>query len=208
MPMVAGIPGDFSSINISANGDHARFTRDIANITMDLNDVERIEFNAFGGSDTIVVNDLSGTDVTKVDIDLAAAGGGGDGQADLVIAHGTNDNAVVVVFGDDSGIRVTGLAAEIVVTGVEGANDVVEIRGSDGDDVIDASAVPAGLVTLVLHGGAGNDIIIGSDGDDVITGGSGNDVLIGGLGNDIIEGEGDDIIIQDFVAGGRTWRSP
>ena len=33
---------------------------------MDLNDVERIEFQALGGADNIVVHDLSGTDVKQV----------------------------------------------------------------------------------------------------------------------------------------------
>ena len=57
-------------IDISANGGRVRFTRDVANITMDLNKVETIEFNALGGADNITVNDLTGTDVTQVDIDL------------------------------------------------------------------------------------------------------------------------------------------
>ena len=53
-------------IDISANNGRVLFTRDIANVVMDLNDVERIDFNALGGADRIVVNDLSGTDVTEV----------------------------------------------------------------------------------------------------------------------------------------------
>ena len=48
-----------------------RFTRDVANVTMDLNDVEGIDFNALGGADNITVNDLTGTDVTQVNLDLA-----------------------------------------------------------------------------------------------------------------------------------------
>ena len=60
------------NIDISANGERVRFFRDIANVTMDLNDVERIDFNALGGADTITVNDLSGTDVTAVNLDLGA----------------------------------------------------------------------------------------------------------------------------------------
>ena len=67
------------NIDIAANGGRVRFFRDIANVTMDLNDVEAIDFNALGGADTIVVNDLSGTDVNQVDANLAATGGGGDG---------------------------------------------------------------------------------------------------------------------------------
>ena len=38
---------------------------------MDLNDVERIDFNALGGADNITVNDLSGTDVERGRVDLA-----------------------------------------------------------------------------------------------------------------------------------------
>ena len=57
------------------------FTRDVASITMDLNGVERIQFNALGGADNITVNDLTGTDVKQVTINLAGTlgGSGGDG---------------------------------------------------------------------------------------------------------------------------------
>src|SRR5882672_1958428 len=71
------------NINISANGSRARLTRDVANITMDLNGVERIQVNALGGADSITVNDLTGTNVNQVAIDLAAtATAAGDGQFD------------------------------------------------------------------------------------------------------------------------------
>ena len=39
-----------------------------------------IDFNALGGADTITVNDLTGTDVTQVDIDLAGTPGSGTGD--------------------------------------------------------------------------------------------------------------------------------
>jgi len=42
-----------------------RLHRDVANITMDLNGVENIQFNALGGADRITVNDLTGTDATQ-----------------------------------------------------------------------------------------------------------------------------------------------
>ena len=42
---------------------------------MDLNGVEHIQFNALGGADTITVNDLTGTGVTQVAIDLGATPG-------------------------------------------------------------------------------------------------------------------------------------
>ena len=80
------------NIDISANGDRVLFSRDIANVTMDLNDVERIDFRALGGADNIVVGDLSGTDVTEVNIDLRGPAGGGDGAADTVTVNGTNSD--------------------------------------------------------------------------------------------------------------------
>ena len=50
------------NIDISANGSRVRFSRDVANITMDVNGVETISFNAMGGTDTITVNDLIGNE--------------------------------------------------------------------------------------------------------------------------------------------------
>src|SRR5215467_4315945 len=48
-------------IDISANGSHVRFTRDVGNVTMDLNSIEQIQFAARGGADSINVGDLTGT---------------------------------------------------------------------------------------------------------------------------------------------------
>ena len=76
-------------IDIVANGERVIFPRDVANVTMDLNEVEQIDFNALGGADKIVVNDLSGTDVTQINLNWRG-GGAGDAQADNVIVTGTN----------------------------------------------------------------------------------------------------------------------
>ena len=83
----------------SANGGRVRFTRDIANIVMDLNDVETVVANALGGADLLTVNDLSGTDVTNV-VAALAVNGGDDAAADNVVVNGTNGDDVVTVAGD------------------------------------------------------------------------------------------------------------
>ena len=88
------------NINILANGARALFTRDVANITMDLNDVEQIDFRALGGADNIVVGDLSGTDVPQISLDLRGPAGGGDGAADTVTVNGTQGDDVFGVAGD------------------------------------------------------------------------------------------------------------
>ena len=46
------------TFDVSANGRRVRFTRDVGNITMDLDGVEEIDLNALGGADTVTVNDL------------------------------------------------------------------------------------------------------------------------------------------------------
>src|SRR6476620_3762808 len=70
------------TFSIDANGSKATFNR--AGGTIDLTSVERIQFEAQGkNADSITINDLTGTDVKQVAIDVGGpAGGGGDGVAD------------------------------------------------------------------------------------------------------------------------------
>ena len=79
------------NIDLSANGSRLRLSRDVGNVTMDVNGVEQVNVAALGGADTLTVNDLSGTGVTGVNLDLAGTPGSGtgDGQADTVIVNGT-----------------------------------------------------------------------------------------------------------------------
>jgi Ca2+-binding RTX toxin-like protein len=184
------------NITLSANGGRALFTRDIANVTMDLNDVEQVNFRALGGADTVTINDMSGTDVTRVAIDLGASGGGGDGQADTIIINATNGDDVVLVTGADGTISVLGLATEVDIFNFEAARDRLIINTLGGDDVIEGSSLGAGLA-LTANGGNGDDVMVGGEGNDVFDGGAGDDVLVGGLGLDILNGGlGDNVIIQ------------
>src|SRR6185437_11901859 len=82
------------AVDLSANGDRLRFFRQPANITMDTHGVEQVDFNALGGADAVTVNDLSGTDVKDVNLDLAGTLGGttGDGQTDSVTVNATSGN--------------------------------------------------------------------------------------------------------------------
>ena len=90
------------NIDLSANGSRLRLFRDVGNVTMDVNGVEQVNVDALGGADTITVNDLSGTDVTEVNLEPrgAAGSGTGDGQADTVIVNGTNGADNIIVAGN------------------------------------------------------------------------------------------------------------
>ena len=183
------------NIDISANGGRVRFFRDVASVLTDLNDVELIRLNALGGADDIVVDDLSGTDATEIDIDLAAFGGGGDAQPDTVTINGTGNDDLILVVQDQDGILVLGLAATVRVRNFELANDQLIINALGGSDVIEASAVTT--YGLTLNGGDGDDVLIGGDGNDTFYDGPGDDVMLGGLGIDAwISGGGVDVFIQ------------
>ena len=187
----------------SANGGRVRFTRNLANIVMDLNDVESIDVKAFGGVDLVTVNDLSGTDVDDVQADLAAVGGGNDVAADNVVVNATNGDDVVSVSGSGPTAQVNGLAARVSLSGAIAGSDRVTVNALAGDDVVDASGLAANSALLTANGGEGDDILIGGDGNDTLNGGADDDVILGGPGNDTINGApGDDVVIQSVAAGG------
>jgi Ca2+-binding RTX toxin-like protein len=186
------------NMNVSANGGRVRFTRDVANIVMDLNDVETIAARTLGGADNLTVDDLSGTDVTEVKAELATAGD--DAAADNVVANATNGDDVAVVTGSGTNLQVTGLPAKVSVSGASASTDRLSVNTLAGDDVIDASSVASDTARLILDGGAGDDVVIGGEGDDSLLGGDGDDVLIGGPGNDTANGGAGDNIIIDAVS--------
>ncbi len=193
-------------VDLSANGNRLDFFRTQGRITMDTVGVERVDFNALGGADLVTVNDLTGTDVSSVNVDLAGTPGGttGDGQADQVIVNGTNGNDTINVSGDASGVAVTGLAARVAIQHQE-PNDGLTVNGRDGNDTISAATLAAQAITLTLEGGAGDDTIAGGKGVETLLGGDGDDSIDGNGGNDAaFLGAGDDTFVWDPGDGSDT----
>jgi len=187
-------------ITISANGERALFTRDVASVTMDLNGVEQINFKALGGADQITVNDMSGTAVTEVNIDLAGSNGLGDGAADTIVINATSGDDVVIVAGDSGGVSIFGLSAQINLSGFEANLDKIVINTVAGDDVVEASGLAPGTILFEANGGDGDDVLVGSPGNDVLRGGNGDDVLLGNGGQDVLDGgPGDNVVIASFA---------
>jgi Ca2+-binding RTX toxin-like protein len=194
-------------MDISANGSQARLSRDVGNITMDLNGVENIQVSALGDPDTITVNDLTGTDLKQVSLDLSGTvgSGQGDGAADNVIVNGTAGDDTVTVATSGTGVVVNGLAAKVTLAGTEDALDSLTVNGAGGNDTINASALKAGQINLTINAGAGDDKITGSQGDDLVIGGQGSDTALLGAGNDTFvwnPGDGSDTV--DGQAGSDT----
>jgi hypothetical protein len=104
------------------------FIRAAGNIT--LNGVERIQFEAQGQhSDSITINDLTGTDVKQVALDLGGGDrdGNGDGTADTVNIFTTNRDFTVA---DSNGmVTVSGLASTVTISNFETDHDQLFING-------------------------------------------------------------------------------
>jgi len=193
-------------VALSANGNRLTFLRDPGNVTMDTAGVERVDFNALGGADVVFVGDLSGTDVSDVNLDLAGTLGGasGDGQADSVTVDGSSAIDTINVSGDASGVAASGLAAVVAIRHQE-PGDALAVNGLGGNDTIDASGLAAAAISLTLDGGAGDDTLAGSKGVETLFGGEGNDSIDGNGGNDVaFLGAGDDTFVWDPGDGSDT----
>ena len=174
--------------DISANGRRIRFTRDIGNVVMDVDGLEEIDLNALGGSDLLNVNDVSGTDLTEIQTNLAGSQGGDDGSPDEVIVNGTNSADTITASGSAGTVSVTGLAATVDIANANAAQDELAINGLAGDDAIEGSGLTADAIRFHADGGDGADVLVGGAGNDTLLGGNGDDVLIGGPGQDVLDG--------------------
>ena len=133
----------------TANGGRVLFTRVQGNIVMDLDDIEAIDVRPLGGSDTVTVNDVTGTDLTRVDVDLAVAPGGstGDGLPDTVTVKGTSGDDTIAANASAAAVEVSGLAAFVRITHADAASDTLVIDGLAGVDTV---AVDPALAALIL----------------------------------------------------------
>jgi Ca2+-binding RTX toxin-like protein len=185
-------------LDVSANGERTRFTRNIANIVMDLADVERIHSRPLGGADTLTVGDLAGTDVKTVEAELVGPGNAGDAQADTVIAGGTAGPDAVTVRGDENAIVVDGLAVETRVTGGEDIDNVNVATFGDADTVTMGLGVP-GPAVVNADGGEGADRVVfrgSGEADQLPVVANGTEASVAVTGNARLDLLAEELIVQ------------
>ncbi|MBE0528335.1 MAG: hypothetical protein IH629_03910 [Thermoleophilia bacterium] len=125
-------------------------------------------------------------------------------RVDNVPVFGTAGDDTIEITGSSRGtVRVTVNGRRRELTVGSGRTLVVSARGGDDTVRVRGSA----RATLVLRGGAGDDLLVGGTGDDILDGGRGDDVLEGRAGNDLVDaGEGNDVVRlgpgQDGADGG------
>ncbi len=122
------------------------------------------------GNDTFVATVGDGNDTYT--------GGAGIDTYDLHLTSGRCD--------------VTTTSATSLETGIDTLNNIENVIGSQGNDVISLNGN-----ANVIDGQGGNDIIDAGGSNDVVIGGAGNDTMNGGAGNDTFQfaaGFGNDVI--------------
>jgi Ca2+-binding RTX toxin-like protein len=140
-------------MSLTPNGGRALFLRDVANIRMDMDGVERLDLTALGGTDTVNVDDMSGTDFGRADIDLQGPAGGGDGAVDLVTVSGTGGPDDVVVRLHNGAIKVDGLQVRTSIIGQE-PTDRLQVNTLAGDDDVTVAPDAAAAIAVAVDLGA------------------------------------------------------
>ena len=140
-------------MSLSPNGGRALFLRNVANIRMDLDGVERLDLDALGGADTVTINDMTGTDLSRADVDLSGPAGGADGAADTVTVNGTEQDDTIHVKAAGTGVTVRGLRATTLVTGSE-PTDKLQIDTLTGTDKITVNPGVSALIDVNIHLGS------------------------------------------------------
>lgn len=127
-----------------ADGGRLRFTRNIANIVMDIGTVEAFTLNTLGGPDVINIFDLSSTDLRAIDVHLNASIGGADDQIDVVSVRGSALSDDIRVRNSGDVIEVVGLAALVRLDGFNPVGnvtpDTLNVFGEGGVDNVVATA--------------------------------------------------------------------
>jgi Ca2+-binding RTX toxin-like protein len=141
----------------SANGSRLRFTRDLGNIVMDVDDTEKLDVRALGGNDSVTIGDLGATDTRQVFVD--------GGEGDDVLTGGPGRDTFVGGLGADS---------------LSGSGNIDVLNGglASGDDAASDRVLGGSHNDFATFGegdrfdmGAGNDELIfnGTRGGDSIT---------------------------------------
>ena len=141
------------TIDLAANGSSSILRREPGTIRMDMNRVEVLDLVALGGADTITVDDMTGTSFRQANIDLSAQGAG-DGQPDVVIVNGTEQDDKIDVRADGAVVNVAGAKAGTKITGVE-TIDGLQVNSLGGNDTVNVDDAVNALIAVRVDLGDG-----------------------------------------------------
>lgn len=139
--------------------------------------VQHITVHGYGGDDTISVTNTNGAGY----IGAAVLAGEGDDSVTMDLDGGVWGGAGndIIRLTDSFRAEAYGEAGDDSIF-IRGGCADAEIRGGDGNDVIDCTS---STVIVIAYGDAGNDTLYGSKFADQLYGGTGTDVLYSGPGD-------------------------
>jgi Ca2+-binding RTX toxin-like protein len=120
--------------------------RNIGTVTTDTGGIENVVLLARGGNDAIQVGDLTGTAVSRVELDLGN-NGVADGLQDTITVLGSPSGDTISVTSDGLGVVVYGLATSVRV-GIADLFDRLDVRGEGGTDQIMVSPDAAAMMLV------------------------------------------------------------
>jgi Ca2+-binding RTX toxin-like protein len=147
-------------ISLTANAGNLKLTD--ANESSDIAGVETVDVRPQTGEDQVTVDDLSGTTVKNVRLDLAASSGGTttDGEADTVTLNGTAAPDSAQVTAELGHAHVGGFPAGVDIVHNDNTKDRLAVFPSAGDDrVTVAYGTPQGI-DLQVQGGPDLDTVV------------------------------------------------
>ncbi len=124
----------------------------MGNVVLDLHGIETAHLEMRGGADHAALNDLTGTDLQNVGVDLSGSPAGrGDGQPDTVTVNGTArpDHVLVTTVGS-SDVLVDGLFAGVDIVGSEPTADTLAVNTLGGIDSVAVDPGVSGLINPVV----------------------------------------------------------
>jgi hypothetical protein len=135
------------TMSLFGNGSSAEFVRDVAAVDEAMNNIEAFDLTALGGADQVIINDMTGTSIAKVHVDLTGSDGMGDQQPDVVTVNGTDQADHIGVLESGDNVAVKGLSSLTDVSGGE-STDQLQINGLGGNDSVNVTQTatsPMGL---------------------------------------------------------------
>ena len=138
-------------LDLSANPDgHVRLARDIGGVVLNLAGIESADLGLLGGSDRVLVDDLTSTALTSVNTDLSNAQGIPDGADDEVVLFGTPNDDTVTMSAESGAVVARGLAATVRISGTDPTLDWLRVYALRGNDVVTRSPDAGTLIQMEL----------------------------------------------------------
>ena len=143
--------GESDKVSISSLGSRIRLKPSAAE-ALDLDGMEHLNVSPLGGADSVIVDELSGTAVWEVVVNVEATIGGGvaDGSVDQIQVQGTNGVDAIEVSGSSESVTVEGLNPATRVRRTDPSDRLLIDTLAGADQVLTTGLAPGSIELTVI----------------------------------------------------------